>query len=72
MNLPGHDITVEEFNRRCENLRSMKLRQIDMATKEGKKRYIAGVIKRSSDEELIDELTGRGYRVEKIDDKRTV
>ena len=68
MNLPGHNITMEEFNRRCENIRSMKLRQIDIATKEGKKRYIEGVIKRATSEELIDELTGRGFRVEKISD----
>jgi hypothetical protein len=66
MNLPGHTITMDEFTRRCENVRSMSLAQIDLATKEGKKRYVAGVFKRATDEELIDELTRRGYTVEKV------
>ena len=67
MTLPGHDITMEEYLRRCENIRSMNLRQIDMATKEGKKRYIEGVFKKATSEELIDELTKRGFTVEKTE-----
>jgi hypothetical protein len=67
MTLPGHNITCEEFSRRCENIRSMNLRQIDMATKEGKKRYIEGVFKKATSEELIDELTKRGFTVEKTE-----
>jgi hypothetical protein len=66
MKLPGHTITMQEFTRRCENVRGMKLRQIDIETKEGKKRYIEGVVKRLTNEELIDELTRRGFTVEKV------
>ena len=59
-NLPGHSVTVADYNRRCRMVKDMTLEQLDLMSKKGRKRFFEKTINKYTEAELLMALVQKG------------